>query len=252
MNPTLSARLTTHLRALDEGLSTTATDAAQHKLEQRLAGRRQNVTQRRWLGWTAVTATAALMLALFLLPTSHGIAFDAVQKRLRDFHTLTLQIEQQSQGIAMPPIRVWMNRAGDVRTDFGTATSVIVNVHEQRMLSLLHDSHFALQMPLPATGKAGDPLAWLEPVRRFQGEARKLPGTRVIDGRPTTGWTLDVQGMHIVIWADADALPRAVEIGGNGSQLRQTMHVSMDTPIDPATFSTALPPGYHLMAPDAD
>ena len=75
---------------------------------------------------------------------------------------------------------------------------------------------------------------------------------REIDGRPTTGWALDVQGMHIVIWADADALPRAVEIGGNGSQLRQTMHVSMDTPIDPATFSTALPPGYRLMAPDAD
>ena len=252
MNPTLSSRLTTQLRALDEGLSGIAADAAQHKLEQRLAGRRRKAAHRRWIGWTVVTATASLMLALFLLPTSHGIAFDAVQKRLRDFHTLTLQIEQQSQGIAMPSIRVQMNRAGDVRSDFGTATSVIVNVHEHRMLSLLHDSHFALQMPLPANGKGGDPLAWLEPVRRFQGEARKLPGTRVIDGRPTTGWALDVQGMHIVIWADADALPRAVEIGGNGSQLRQTMHVSMDTPIDPATFSTALPPGYRLMSPNSD
>lgn len=252
MNPTVSSRLTTHLRALDEGLSGIATDAAQHKLEQSLASRHRKTPHRRWLGWVAITATASLMLALFLLPTSHGIAFDAVQKRLRDFHTLTLQIEQHSQGIAMPSIRVRMNRAGDARTDFGTATSIIVNVRDHRMLTLLHDSHFALQVPLPATGDRRDPLAWLEPVRRFQGEARKLPGIRVIDGRPTSGWALEVQGMHIVIWADADALPRAVEIGGNGSQLRQTMHVSMDTPIDPATFSTALPPGYRLMSPDSD
>ncbi|HET6431628.1 hypothetical protein [Dyella sp.] len=252
MNPTLSHRLDAHLRALDHGLPENAADVAQQKLERRLQRRAPKAPARRWAGWAAAVATASLMMALVLLPTSHGIAFDAVQQRLRDFHTLTLQIEQQAQGMAMPPIRVRMNRRGDVRTDFGTATSMVVNTQEHRVLTLLHDSRHALQMPLPATADAPAPLAWLEPVRRFQGEARRLPGTRIIDGTPTTGWTLDVQGMRITIWADADALPRAVEMDADGATLRQAMHVTLDAPIDPQVFSTAVPPGYAVMPAAGD
>lgn len=88
-----------------------------------------------------------------------------------------------------------------------------------------------MQMTLPANAAnpANNSLAWLDAIRRFQGEARRLPQRRVIDGWPTTGWALDVQGMHVVIWGDADALPHAIEISGHGQRLEQRMRVAIDT-----------------------
>lgn len=250
----LSPQLQTHLDALDHGLADDRLDAAQRKLEQRLAVRQLRFAPAPWLRWIAAGATACLIAALVMLPSTPGVAFEAVQKRLSDFHTLTLHIEQQAQGMTMPGIVVRMNREGDVRTDIGEATSVVVNASQHRVLTLLHASHAAMQATLPANtaNPAKDSLAWLDAIRSFQGEARKLPQRRVIDGRPTTGWALDAQGMHVVIWADADALPHAIEISGNGQHLEQRMRVAMDTPIDPAVFSTTLPPGYHLMTPDRD
>ena len=54
--------------------------------------------RRPWFGWVAAAATGCLVLALVMLPTSQGIAFDTVQKHLRDFTTLSLTIEQQLAG----------------------------------------------------------------------------------------------------------------------------------------------------------
>lgn len=251
---TLPPQLQAHVDALAHDLADDRLDAAQRKLEQRLAARRPRLAPAPWLRWIAAGATACLILALAMLPSTPGVAFEAVQKRLSDFHTLTLHIEQQAQGMAMPSIVVRMNRDGDVRTDIGDASSVIVNARQHRVLTLLHASHAAMQMTLPANAAnpAKDSLAWLDAIRSFQGDARKLPQRRVIDGRPTTGWALDTQGTHVVIWADADALPHAIEISGNGQHLEQRMRVAMDTPIDAAVFSTTVPQGYHLMAPDRD
>lgn len=253
MTTELSPKLSAHVSALNLIPSDAATEAAQHQLHARVTGSlRVSVIRRPWFGWIAAAATGCLVLALVMIPTSQGIAFATVQKHLRDFSTLSLTIEQRSQGIAMPTIHVRMNHAGDARMDTG-ATSTVVNIGEHRILTLLHDSHMAMQTLLSAAASTHpvDNLAWLEPIRQFQGKATRLPNKRIIDGRPTTGWALDTEGMHITLWADSDGLPRALEING-GQMLSQRMHVSVDDPIDAAVFSTQIPAGYQLMRADAD
>lgn len=253
LSRTLSAHLSAHLSSLDATPSDAATESAQHKLETRLSKTRSaSVVRRPWFGWAAAAATGCLVLALVMLPTSQGIAFGAVQKHLRDFTTLSLTIEQRSRGINMPTIHVRMNRDGDSRVDTGMATTV-VNLGERRILTLLHDSHMAMQTPLPLNGspRAADNLAWLDAIRQFQGKATRLPNKRIIDGRSTTGWALDTEGMHITLWADSDGFPRAFDIN-DGQILSQRIHAVVDDPMDASVFSTRVPTGYRLMRPDAE
>ncbi|WP_017462988.1 hypothetical protein [Dyella ginsengisoli] len=255
MEPTLSPALASHLQALVRDPSPVALDAAQAKLERRLAGARpRRVRPARWIGAFATAATACLVLALVLMPTSRGVAFELALKHLRDFRTLSMTIEQQSQGIAMPPIHVRMDRAGDARTDIGEATSVVVNAAEHRVLTLLHGPRMAMVVALPADAKPQPDAAlkWLEAIGQFQGKAVELPGQRIIDGRITHGWQLDVHGMRIDLWADDDGVPRAVEVGGHGMAMSQRIHVTVDPPLDAAIFSTAIPAGYHEARPDRD
>lgn len=254
MEPTLSPALTRHLQALACDPSVAALDAAQARLERRLAGvRPRNSRPARWIGALATAATACLVLTLALMPTSRSVAFDAALKHLRDFHTLTLTIEQQSQGMAMPAIHVRMDRAGDARTDIGDATSVVANAAEHRVLTLLHGPRMALVTVLPPNAKPSPDAAlkWLDAIRQFQGKAVELPGQRVIDGRVTHGWQLDVQGMRIALWADDDGVPHAVEVG-NGQVLSQRIRVTVDPPLDAGTFDTSVPAGYHEAQPDRD
>lgn len=254
MEPTLSPALIGHLQALTRDPPAAALDAAQARLEHRLAGMRPRSTRPvRWIGAFAAAATACLILALVLMPTSRSVAFDAALRRLRDFHTLALTIEQQSQGMAMPTIHVRMDRAGDARTDIGNATSVVVNAAEHRMLTLLHGPRMALVTLLPTNARPTPDAAlkWLDAIRQFQGTAVKLPGQRVIDGRITHGWRLDVQGMRIALWADDDGVPRAVEVG-DGRVLSQRIHVTVDPPLEAGTFNTAVPAGYREARPDRD
>ncbi len=251
----LSPKLSAHLSAVDIGPSDAAIEVAQSKLEARLSRRRLTVLRRPWFGWIAAAATACLVATLVMLPTSRGIAFAAAQKHLRDFTTLSLTIEQRSQGIAMPTIHVRMNRAGDARADMGSATSTVVNIAEHRILTLLHDSHMAMLTPLPANAlpQPADNLAWLDAIRDFQGKATQLPNQRTIDGRSTTGWIMDTEGMKITLWADSDGLPRAIDIKGDGSLLlSQRVHVAVDAPMDRSIFTTQVPAGYALVDPDTE
>ncbi|MEO8985268.1 MAG: hypothetical protein ABI300_06545 [Rhodanobacter sp.] len=255
MTAELSPKLSAHLAALNVAPSDAATEVAQRRLEARLSRSRQQAVRRPWVGWIAVAASACLVVTLVMLPASPGVAFAVAQKHLRDFTTLGLTIEQRSQGIAMPMIHVRMNRNGDARTDMGSATTTVVNIREHRILTLLHDSHMAMLTPLPvyATAQPADKLAWLDAIRDFQGKATRLPEQRTIDGRSTTGWAMDSEGMHITLWADSDGLPRAMDIKANGSQLlSQRVHVAVDKPMDDSIFATDVPAGYELVRPDSE
>ena len=254
MEPTLPPALTRHLQALACDPPAAALDAAQTRLEQRIACARPSKSRpARWIGALATAATACLVLALVLMPTSHSVAFDVALKHLRDFHTLALTIEQQSQGMAMPTIHVRTDRAGDARTDVGDTTSVVVNAAEHRVLTLLHGPRMALVTLLPPNARPTPDAAlkWLDAIRQFQGNAVELPGQRVINGRVTHGWQLDVQGMRIALWADVDGVPRAVEVG-DGHVLSQRVHVTVDPTLDASTLDTAIPAGSPEGHPDRD
>lgn len=196
----------------------------------------------------AAAASVCLVLALVVLPTPNSVAFAVVQKHLRDFNTLTLTIEQQSHGVALPTIHVQMDRQGDVRTDLGKATSVVVSPRRHRILTLLHGPRQALVIPLDeaVSRHSINNLTWLDAIRDFKGQARQLPDHRIIDGRRTTGWVLETESMHIELWADSDGLPRAIETDG-GSLYSQHMQVVVDRPINASVFSTVAPAGYTEM-----
>lgn len=228
---------------------------AQRNLHQRLDHAR---TPRRagrlaWAGAACAMVLAVALLALPLLSNHQGTAFAAVQAHLRNFDTLSMTITQQANGIDLPSVHVWTDKAGNTRSDIGGATTVIVNTDKHEMLVLLHASHQAMRMPLDAArqGDASKPLAWLDTVRNFQGRARHLAKTRLIDGVEADGWVLHASGMDITLWADPDGFPRAVDIGGR-MQLHQKLKLKLNSPIDAARFSTRLPAGYSLMQPDQD
>lgn len=255
-NTPLSPNLESHVRAMAwQQPDADRVDAAQQHLQARIDRYRPRTRAFRGVAWAGAACTAVLAMALTLGPIFTGRgdvqAFAAVQHRLQDFKTLQMTIHQRANGIELPTIRTWADRAGDVRTDIGDSTSVIVNVQQRTVLTLLHAQRKAMRMPLHAG--AGDPaekaLGWIDTIRQFKGKARPLSGTRVIDGVVTHGWALDTSGMHIELWADDDSVPRAVDISG-GVNLHQRLKLILDQPIDPARFSTTLPPGYTLAQSD--
>lgn len=246
----LSPKLASHLRALDEQQpDTDRVDAAQQRLVARVADRHPRKRLTRGIAWIGAASAAMLVLALTLAPvlTGHGDAqaFTAVQQKLQNFRTLHMTLTQRANGIALPTIRTWATRDGNMRTDIGGSTSVIINVRQHTMLTLLHAQHMAMRQPLDARADTSTHkvMGWLDTIRRFKGKARSLPGTRRIDGHVTHGWTLDASGMHVEIWADDDNVPRAVDISG-GMHMHQHLNLVLDQPIDPTRFQTSLPPGY--------
>lgn len=250
----LSPNLAAHAEALRARTPSPAeAEAASRRLHERLrnAPARTRGRNRRagWIGLATATLAAVALLALPLLGDRDGTAFAAVQRHLRDFRTLVMTVEQRSGDMQLPTIRVWTDRAGDARAEIGDATTVVVDMRSRTMLTLLHAQRQALRMPLPAgAGSAGHgALDWLQRARAFQGHARRLPQTRDLDGTTLHGWSLDSHGMRIVLWADDRGMPHAVDVDG-AADLHQRLQVRMDVPIDPARFSTQLPPGYTLMS----
>lgn len=256
-NQKLSAALNADVHALNMQVpDKTTLDAAQRRLDDVIANRPATARRRRIgsrLSFVAAGLFALAVLGVFL-PTvfvNQGVAFAAVQKHLRHFKTMTMTITQRSNGMALPTIHVWTDRKGNTRTTIGDSTSVIVNADTRTMLILLHQSHRAMRMSIGAneSPQKEQAFTWLQSVREFQGRAKRLQKTRTIDGQVTHGWSLETGGMHIVLWADNDGVPRAVNVN-DGKTLSQRIKVNVDTPIKAERFSTKLPPGYTLAEKD--
>lgn len=248
----LSASLDADVQALNAQIpDDSVLEAAQRRLEDAIARRPTTASHRRIpVRLSLAVGVAALVVLGFLLPTlfvNQGVAFAAVQKHLRDFKTLTMTVTQRSNGMDLPTIHVWMDRSGNAHTTIGDSTSVIVNADSGTVLVLQHQSRLAMRMSFVA-GKGPQEtqaFAWLKSVREFQGRAKRLEGTRTIDGQTTYGWSLETGGMNIVLWVDNDGVPRFVSVN-NGKTLTQRIQVSLNVPIKSERFSTRLPPGYTL------
>jgi hypothetical protein len=258
---TLSTTLSVHVDALkqaDAGTELQA-DAAQRRLvlvleKRNTVGRLRLGRGRRIIRWATVSVTCAVVAIVALIPVfgdRSSTAFADALQRLREFSTLSMTIETTVDGHELMPVdRVQIDRAGDTRTEIRGLTTVIINRRSGQVLILQQPTHSAIRYSIPRGG-AADPrgnLAWLDAVRSFRGRANELPGTRKLSGVIVHGWEMDVPAMRIVLWADADGVPREVDVTGAAS-MKQHMTLTLNAPLAPELFSTKSPAGYSLVGP---
>lgn len=250
----LPPMLARHVEALHQLPEAAAVEAAQHRLAARLKPEdaRRGSRRPRWV--VAATTAVIALVAVVAIPMlgEGGRAFAAVQRHFSDFEHLSMQVEQRMGGQVVQSSRMVVDREGTLRTDIGDRMSVIVDPGRGRVLTLLHEPRRAMLVPLRGAEQSPEAaLGWLAEIRAFQGEATLLPGTRVIDGRKARGWSLHVEGQDIVLWADADGLPLAMEMGGAGGlQIRYAF--DFEPELVPGHLRSEVPAGYTLVGPDGD
>jgi hypothetical protein len=222
--------------------------AAQRKLEAAITARVARKPARRVGGWLAAATSAGVVaLAMLWLPLvpSSAQAFALVQQHFRDFRTLRFDVEQRMNDKVLMKSRIHVTRDGNVRTDVGDIISVIVNSSERRVMTLHHPAHVATLAPLEVPATQEDAMAWLEDIRDFQGQARALPRTRVIDFRRAHGWELDTAAGKIVLWATDDGLPLEMTLGAS-TPVQLDFDFEFDPVLPAQMFSTEIPAGYSL------
>ncbi len=257
MNPTfeneLSKSLAQHIDAT-AAVPEDAIAAAQHKLTARLQHVQQPLRSqhRRRLAFAGIAAVAvAALLVLPLLPDG-GRAFAAARAHFTDFKTLAMQVQQHHNGALLQTTEMLVGADGSLRTDVGEQMSVIVDQARHEVMILLHEPREASVMPLPnVQAKPDASLDWLKEIRAFQGEAKKLKQTRMIDEREAQGWALDVGAMQLLLWVDAEGLPIAMEQTG-AANMEIRYRFQFNVPVPPDHLSSLVPAGYTLVQQDQD
>lgn len=227
------------------------TAAAQSRLEAAVAQRAPapSRSKRRVGGWLAAGASVlAAVVVVFVMPfgSTPALAFSTVQEHFRDFRTLRFDMVQRVPGQDDVVTRVATTRDGRSRTDIGKDISVIANIPEGRVITLIHAGKMAMEIPLGAHPARDDSLDVVEDIRKFQGVAQRLPGSRTIDGRRAVGWRLEIEQMEISLWATEEGLPLEMQMKG-AAEMRFDFHFEFDTALPAELFSTAIPVGYRLV-----
>ena len=228
-----------------------AISAAQQKLEAVVASRVAAGTRklpRRAQSWLAATATAAIAaVALLWLPfgATPALAFAKIQEHFRDFRTLRFVVEQRVGGKHVMTSVVSVTHDGNVRTDVGDDVTVIVNSTERRVLTLMHRSRIAVPSPLDKPATKEDAIAWLDDIRDFQGEAKRLPGSRWIRFEQAYGWQLATPAGDMVLWATEEGLPLEMTLASS-APIQLNFTFDFDPTLDANYFSTKIPAGYSL------
>jgi hypothetical protein len=230
-----------------------AVQEAQRKLEARIASAPVK-SRKRVTGWLAAAASAIAAVAAFVwlpLTPMTAMAFSQVQEHFRDFNTLRFEFEQRMNGDLLVKGRVSVLANGSVRTEVGDDVTVIVNMAEKRVLTLIESGHIAMQTPLTETGTKEDAMAWLQEVRDFQGVAQPLSRTRWIGGERAQGWELPMAQGRIVLWANAAGLPLEMELDQD-MKLAISFRFEFEPKLAAELFSTAVPAGYTLQPSEDD
>lgn len=248
--PPVLAAHTASMIALDADES--EVQQAQLKLEAavaKLPSSRKSVV-RRWLlaGSTACAIGIVSMLPIF--GDHNGVAFAQVQQHFVDFKTMAFTIEQRYSGQLQLVTRVQINHAGDVRTDVDKGVSVIVSPNQKQVLTLMHDTHEAMQFPLEVAPVVNNEATdWLKEIQAYKKVATPLSNTRIIDGVTANGWVLNVKGMRTEIWADDDGIPITMTMYDE-NKLNLNFFFKFNPVIAENTFSTNIPSNYSRVQPD--
>ncbi len=225
---------------------------AQRKLDAVVAAKLATQAVRRPVrparGWLAAAASAVVAaVAVLWLPlgTTPALAFADVQQHFRDFQTLRFELEQRMNGKTLMKARVSVRHDGSVRTEVGDNLVVVVNSAEKRILSLFTPQRVAVVSRIDQAAVKEDSVDWVEEIRDFQGQARRLTATRVIDGQQAHGWELTIDGGKVVLWANDEGLPLRMSVE-QGVEIEMDFHFEFDLELPASLFSTEVPEGYSL------
>jgi hypothetical protein len=249
----LSGPLAELVRSVDEA-PLTATSTAQERLIARIQSTAKPVrsNSRRWLVFATTAALALVITLIGPMLSGGGVAFAAVQNHFSHFDNLVMTITQSFKGQAIQSSETIVNAQGITRTNVGKHLSIIVDPKQGRVLTLLHDSREAMLTSIPKSQpQAQSELNWLQELRNFKGEATLLPNKRIIGGHSAQGWALNLQGLKMEIWADANGLPLEMRQEGSAE-----LHIDYRFKFDQADVDKLLnsvpPSDYQLVQPDKD
>lgn len=239
--------------------------AAQRRLMDRIGVRQRarrpsaSTGPRRWAAAAAVLGLLALSVVPFLPGGHGGVAFADVQRYFQQFDTMQATMTVKAGGGEAMTMNILADGQGRTRLDADGLFTYVIDPVEGAMLQLLHGPRMALQVPL-GSGAAvpdGARLEWLEDIRAFQGEARRLEDPRRIEGRQVRGFELRAGGQTMVLWATSEGEPVRLTIRqGERKDPMAVTHLDFrfDEPIATGTFSLDPPAGYRPVegGPDAD
>lgn len=249
----LSEPLAALVRSVDEAPSTAAS-AAQERLMARMQSTKRpaRLFARRWLALAGTAAIALVITFMGPMLSGGGVAFAAVQNRFSHFDNLVMTISQSFKGQPIQSSEIIVNAQGITRTNVGQHLSIIVDPKQGRVLTLLHDSHEAMLTLIPKSQpQAQSELKWLQELRDFKGEATLLPNKRIIDGHSAQGWALNIQGLKMEIWADANGLPLEMRQEG-GTEMLIDYRFKFDQADVDRQLSSVPPSDYKLVQADED
>jgi len=265
MNPTLDeSPIDPKLleRWADTRPSQTQVEAAQRRLLERLAAAAPKparpassaVPAPRWRAGFAIAAALMVAVLLYALPTltPHGsVAFAQVQQFLASYRSVAMQAEARSGEQRLWTLDVAAERNGRTRVDM-SGMSLLVDPAQGRVLTLMHGPRQWFSAPIDASQGEGSPddgLDWLAKLEQFRGEAQTLDERRVIDGIPATGFALDIESLHVELWAaDDDGRPLRMAVDGG---LHIDYRFSFDSP-DIAQRLSMTPPSDYQQVPAQD
>jgi outer membrane lipoprotein-sorting protein len=241
----------------DDAPESSAIDAAQRRLMQRLDGsaQKKSATPSRW-GW-AVPAAAAAVLAvlvaplLLTVPGSNGsLAFADVQSFFTTFRTMHARMTTTMNGNEILSMNIVVDDQDRARIDSGEAFTFIVDPNRKEMLQLFHDARRAALVPLTRDrGHAQNSgLDWLAEIREYQGQARRIEETRLIDGDEVFGFRLTQRAIDMTLWATESGQPVLLEME-TGHEVAPTItkiRFDFDRPVDSEQFSLDVPTGYTI------
>ncbi len=239
--------------------------AAQRRLMDTITARRRasqppaSTGPRRWAAAAAVLGLLALSVVPFLPGGHGGVAFADVQRYFERFDTMQATMTVEAGGLEAMSMNILADGQGRTRLDAGELFTYVIDPVEGAMLQLLHGPRMAVRVSLDhgVPVPDGARLDWLDEIRAFQGEARRLENPRRIDGREVRGFELQTGGQVMVLWATGDGEPVRLTIrqgGGDDPMAITRLDFRFDEPIATSAFSLDPPAGYRRVegGPDAD
>lgn len=214
---------------------------------------------RRWTMKTYSRLAAMILLAIgaaafawIVLKPGGSVAFAEVARQLHETRTLTADMTTTPFDGKPVHSRLYYDAAGRYRIESGQ-TVTITDIGKHVMLTLDRAQKRAAVFDAsrkPDTRPAQDPSEFLDQLLHVQASGGKPVGEKDVNGRRATGFEIDQEGQHALVWADAKTgEPLRLEMSIHTGPAQKPIALVMDDltinpKLDNALFSTQVPAGY--------